>query len=204
MKKLLFLLLIIIFTFSINLNASATNVQNINSMSFEKNTSDDDNNPFGSIVSPREIRDYENATLIMDYRYATTTSNITNISHTICCNGEQFVEGHTLIAQSSCIDVCNVCSYQSTHHNYEYEWINYMRHSAECDCGDSRIEMHITSGVPVSPGSPYSECMLCGGLAMVTINAPLQLSIINLDNNIKNISSYLIPLSFIKKGDIVC
>ena len=47
-----------------------------------------------------------------------------------------------------------------------------MRHNATCSCGDSHLEMHITNGVPISPGSPYSQCLLCGGLALVTINSP--------------------------------
>jgi len=57
-------------------------------------------------------------------------------------------------------------------HSYNYTWMNYMRHNVSCACGDSYSEMHITNGIPISPGSPYSQCILCGGLVLVTINSP--------------------------------
>ena len=57
-------------------------------------------------------------------------------------------------------------------HNYIYTWQNYMKHNVTCSCGESHLEMHITNGVPISPGSPYSQCELCGGLVLVTINSP--------------------------------
>ena len=129
---------------------------------------DNDNTP----VWPREIRDYENATLIMDYRYATTISSTTNTSHTISCNGEQFIETHNLTTISSCLKICSICGREVYTHNYTYTWQNYMKHNAACSCGDSHLEMHITNGVPISPGSPYSQCILCGGLVLVTINSP--------------------------------
>ena len=129
---------------------------------------DNDNSP----VWPAEIRDYNNATLIMDYRYSTTISNTTSTNHTILCNGEYFVESHNLIFVNNCLKRCSVCEREIYTHNYTYTWQNYMRHNATCSCGDSHLEMHITNGVPISPGSPYSQCLLCGGLALVTINSP--------------------------------
>ena len=129
---------------------------------------DNDNSP----VWPAEIRDYNNATLIMDYRYSTTISNTTSTNHTILCNGEYFVESHNLIFVNNCLKRCSVCEREIYTHNYTYTWQNYMRHNATCSCGDSHLEMHITNGLPISPGSPYSQCLLCGGLALVTINSP--------------------------------
>ena len=57
-------------------------------------------------------------------------------------------------------------------HDYTYTWMNYMRHNVTCACGDSYSEMHVANGTPISPGSPFSECVLCGGLVLVTINSP--------------------------------
>lgn len=71
-------------------------------------------------------------------------------------------------------------------HSYNYTWLNYMNHNATCSCGDSHTEMHITNGTPVSPGSPYSQCLLCGGLALVTINSPGNINCDNL-SNIENV-----------------
>ena len=77
-----------------------------------------------------------------------------------------------------------VYSFSHTH-NYTYTWQNYMKHNATCTCGDSHLEMHITNGVPISPGSPYSQCLLCGGLALVTINSPGNIN----DDNLFNIEN---------------
>jgi len=62
----------------------------------------------------------------------------------------------------------------NTHiHNYNnYTWINYARHQLECSCGATHLEIHISDGIPISPGSPYCHCEKCGGLTLTAINSP--------------------------------
>ncbi len=85
-------------------------------------------------------------------------------------------------------------------HYYDnsYTWVNYTRHNAICSCGLTHLERHITNGIPLSPGSPYSQCILCGGLAIISINSPV---IVNDDQILNNYSFN--SLQNICKGIIV-
>lgn len=93
--------------------------------------------------------------------------------HKKICNGcsNDYLESHHFQIIGS-NQVCSECGYTQHNHSFSYTWTNYMMHSAVCACGESHSEMHVTTGVPISPGSPYSQCILCGGLALISINKP--------------------------------
>ena len=122
-----------------------------------------------SPVLPAEIRDYEDATLIMDYRYSTTINNINSATHTLSCNNNQFTEAHNYITVSNCLKQCSVCDYEVETHNYLYQWKSYTQHKTRCMCGILKLDPHVVSSNAFSNGQQYATCLLCGGLASIGI-----------------------------------
>ncbi len=129
----------------------------------------DSNDP---IVLPIDLTKYENATLIMDYRYPTIISSRANTGHVLSCNNEEFLENHELQVSNECVDICKVCLYQSAHHNYRYMWRNYTQHRTYCSCQGNRFEPHVIASGSLVPGSSYGTCILCGGEAEIGFSGP--------------------------------
>ncbi len=56
----------------------------------------------------------------------------------------------------------------STHSfDYTYEWLDYTKHKAICECGEYEQTPHVVQAGSLT--SPYSRCFLCGGLVRVGI-----------------------------------
>ena len=143
-----------------------------------------DNSP----VWPGEIKDYEYATLIMDYRYSTTISSVNSVSHTLSCNGNHFIESHNYITINNCLKRCSICNYELETHNYTYLWKNYTQHQALCACGEMHNQGHAVSPGSLGPGQQYTTCLICGGPASMGI---MPLSNNNLPYTING--SYILP-----------
>lgn len=82
---------------------------------------DDDNDQFGSIVWPSEIRDYDNATLIMHYQYDTTATCLNSTTHQIECNGEITYEYHNYNHQNGYLDKCYICDVLNSQYMISYD-----------------------------------------------------------------------------------
>ncbi len=73
----------------------------------------DDNDENGSVVWPREIIQYENATLISHYQYPTYCEVIDAHQHKIICNTEIYIEEHDFSEQVSGYTYkCSMCGFQ--------------------------------------------------------------------------------------------
>ena len=139
-------------------------------------------------VLPAEIRDYEYATLIMDYRYSTTICSMNGEKHTISCNENHFEELHDFISINNCIKRCSICDYELKKHNYTYLWENYKCHQASCSCGELHNQVHAVSSSAIRPGQQYATCLICGGPASIGI-IPLSSNILTYTIN----GSYILP-----------
>lgn len=70
---------------------------------------EDDNDQFGSIVFPREIKKYDHANLIMHYQYETYCIPINNQLHKVSCNNVETELLHEYIYQNEVYDSCICC-----------------------------------------------------------------------------------------------
>ena len=106
----------------------------------------DDNNPFGTAVTPRELNNYENAPLIMHYQHNTVCVDNANGTHTLTCNNEVFTEAHEIEELNCCYDNCKVCGYrtQISPHDYTHRYVSQSStaHYAYCECGNSILQSH--------------------------------------------------------------
>ena len=90
---------------------------------------EDDNDPKGSIVYPKEIISYENANLLMHYQYNTTSIPISSTSHQIICNGIINYDNHHYLPYSGYTEKCYVCDLLSSEYLKEYNFNNLFCHS---------------------------------------------------------------------------
>lgn len=123
-----------------------------------------------SSIYPVSVRMYDKHMQLM---IDNPDNNYSNSSYSVIIN-PYLANGDIYYLRVSYQNSYNTGTIITHMHNYSYDyvWINYMRHNAICSCESVHSEMHIASGTPISPGSPYSECILCGGLVPITINAP--------------------------------
>lgn len=76
-----------------------------------------------------------------------------------------------LIGTNQTIEYCS-CFYSihesHSHEKYcDYVWDNLIRHSRICKCDQYSVYLpHIVDSNTIQPGQMYSNCMLCGGLAL--------------------------------------
>ena len=100
----------------------------------------------GTVVFPDEIRDYQNAELIMHYQHETECIANEDETHSITCNNEGVTEAHAYVELNCCYMQCKVCDYikQSSSHNYTYSFtsFNNTKHYAYCECGESILSAH--------------------------------------------------------------
>lgn len=57
--------------------------------------------------------------------------------------------------------------HESHSYNFSYEWVDYTKHLASCECGEEKQMSHVVQAG--SSTGMYKTCLLCGGLARTGI-----------------------------------